>query len=122
MDALTVVCKVIHHKFYETTQTPDPSCLEKLAVICDKYQCTGPMKVYGTFWLRIVPGEIEEFSSEDIGRLLLFAYVLDLPREFSTLATELLNRKEGLFDKLPGLKDHPLIRHDLPRKTFYIRF
>lgn len=119
MEGLTLFCKTIHH---QAPIAPNPLCLEKLAVICDKYQCTGPMKVYGTVWLQMLPGEIEEYSSEDVGRLLLFAYVLDLAREFSALAAELIHREEWLFDELPGVADHPLMCHELPGKTFCIRF
>lgn len=115
MEALTIFCKVAHHKFREITQPPDPSRLEKLAYILDKYQCTAAMAAHGALWLQ---RETEGISPDDLGRLLLFAYVLDLPKEFSNLSALVLNRHEGPFTTLPVLDNHPLIQNNLLGKGF----
>ncbi|KAF2135471.1 uncharacterized protein K452DRAFT_239296 [Aplosporella prunicola CBS 121167] len=110
IEALIIFCKVIHHRAHEIPQVPSPSCLEKLAYICDKYQCTGSMRAYGTLWLQ---RNFQEIPSEDLNRLLLFAYVLDLSKSFSVISAEVLSRQKGPFDTLPALSNHQLVRHDL---------
>lgn len=110
MEALTVFCKVIHHRFHELSQPPDPRCLENLAFILDKYQCTGAMAAYGACWLQV---ETNGISWEGLGQLILFAYVLDLPKEFSRLCAKAIHGQNGRLVILPSLVNHPLIHNDL---------
>lgn len=110
VDALILLCNVVHYRSQEIPLLPGPSCLENLAVVCDKYQCTASIASHVTLWLQ---RELQELSSDDLNRLLLVAYVLDLPKPFSAISVEILFRQEGPFTSPHDFSDHPLVRHDL---------
>lgn len=86
-EATTLFCQVTHHRFHDIPRIPSPLCLENLAIFCDKYICPGAIASYGTLWLQRHSGSR---SLEDLSRLLLFAYVLDLPESFATISREML--------------------------------
>lgn len=108
--AFTLLCKVIHHRCDEIPAEPDISCLENLACICDKYHCTRAIINCCVLWLQKL---IKAAPPEGLNRLLLVAYILDLPEFFSTISWEILLLQPGPFVNLPILADHPLVRHDL---------
>lgn len=83
-----------HHRSRDLPQTPNPLCLENLAIFYDKYMCAGSVISYGTLWIQRHSGSR---SLEDLSRLLLLAYDLDLPESFATVSREMLLLKSGLF-------------------------
>lgn len=108
-EAFILLCKVVHHRAHEIPQEPGIPCLENLAFICDKYQCSAAVAYHGIVWLQRL---LRDAGAKDLNRLLLLAYVLDLPDCFSSISWEILQTHTGQFVDLPLLADHPLIRHD----------
>jgi hypothetical protein len=108
-DALALLSGILHHQAHEILHEPDISHLESLAFVCDKYQCFNVVKYQGTVWLEQL---LKRNVAEDLSRLLLVAYVLDLPECFSKISWELIQTHAGQLIDLPGLIDHPLVRHN----------
>lgn len=113
-EAFILLCNVIHYRSDDTPHTPDISCLENLAFICDKYDCRGAIANSSILWLQRL---IETASPEDLNKLLLVAYTLDLQENFSVISWKILLLQAGPITHLPGLSDHPLVRHDLLGKS-----
>lgn len=109
-EATTLFCQVIHHCSHDIPRIPSPLCLEHLAVFCNKYICAGAMVSYSTLWLQRHSGSQ---SLEDLSRLLLFSYVLDLPESFATVSWEMLLQQAGPFSSLWVVSNHPIIHGDL---------
>src|SRR5204862_7989783 len=109
-EAFLLLCKVIHHRSDEISAEPGISCLESLACICDKYSCTRAIANCCVLWLQKL---IRVAPPDDLDRLLLVAYILDLPEFFSTISWEILLLQAGPFLDMHVLADHPLVRHDL---------
>jgi hypothetical protein len=64
----------------------------------------------GTLWIQRHSGSR---SLEDLSRLLLLAYVLDIPESFATVSREMLLLKSGLFTSLWVVDNHPVTHGDL---------
>lgn len=109
-EAFLVFFNVIHHRSHEIPRSQSPQCLENLALICDKYQCAGSMTGYGALWLS---RDLKSIPVDDLCRLLLLAYVVDLPDYFSSISREILFVQEGSFISLPVLTNCPFLHHDL---------
>ena len=110
LETTTLFCQVIHHRSHDIPRIPSPHCLENLAIFCNKYICGGALVSYGTLWLQRHSGPL---SMEDLSRLLLFAYVLDLPESFATVSREMLLQQTGQFSSLWVVTEHPLVHGDL---------
>jgi hypothetical protein len=114
-EAMTVFCKIIHFDSDDLTETPTAAFLEKLAYICDKYQCTSPIKYCGTVWIRNWFRNHDEKSTsiDELCQVLIFAYVLNLPNEFTEAAWRLFLYHKGPFTgaytQVGKLRDHPLV-------------
>jgi len=108
--AFALFCNLVHHRSDKIPRKPDLACLEQLAFICDKYNCAATISHSVILWLQ---RHLELALPEDLNKLLFVAYILDLPESFSRISWEILVRKTGAFVDLPGLTDHPLVRHDL---------
>jgi hypothetical protein len=80
-------CKVIHHRSDEIPQQLGISYFGNLAFICNKYQCTGVITNCSILWLQKL---IRAVSPEDLNRLLLVAYILNLPESFSIILREIV--------------------------------
>lgn len=87
LEATTLFCQITHHRSPDLPRTPSPLCLENLAIFCDKYLCAGSVVSYGTLWIQ---RHSRSRSLEDLSRLLLLAYVLDLPESFATVSREMM--------------------------------
>ena len=109
-DAFILLCNIVHFRSEVIPQKLDISCLEKITIICDKYQCTGAVTSYSILWIQSL---IRAASSKDLNKLLLVCYTLNLSESFSVISWEILLQHPGSFADLPGLTDHPLVRHDL---------
>ena len=122
-EAFILFCRVIHHRTNEVQLHPSPFCLENQAFICDKYQCKSVLAPMGVLWLQRL---FKNATQEDLHRLLLFAYVLDLAEPFWLLSGKALSLQVGDFIDLPVLSGHYLINHNLLRKrpllSFYLHF
>ncbi|KAH8663685.1 hypothetical protein BGZ60DRAFT_411902 [Tricladium varicosporioides] len=121
-DATIVLCRVLHFSIKDVPEKPTTVCLEKLAYLCDKYQCINAMKYCGGLWLRnwLLVCENEDLSIDDLCRLLIFAYVVDLPYEFLGISWKLfLSHKGpflGPFTQAVILVDHPLLHQNVARE------
>lgn len=116
-NAFILFCNVLRYRSDQIPQNPDILCLENLAVICDKYHCTRPFAVYSNFWIQNLAGDA---SATDLYKLLLVAYILDLPDSFSMISWRILRIQGDRFATLPGLSDHALMRHDLLDKDLLL--
>ncbi|OAA55779.1 hypothetical protein SPI_07986 [Niveomyces insectorum RCEF 264] len=165
--AMTLLMQTLHFRVgdvYETASNgihaglPDPELLEKLAFVCNKYDCASALRGVGDTWVRehierlpaAYANALEEASDNKhcasvieakgiyLGgwcRLLVFAYVVDLPRLFSDLSWHLIINHEGPIsssqlanahkDKASdvvvsvpakALSNHPLLPRDLTGK------
>jgi len=81
------------------------------------------MKYSGGLWLRdwlLVYNGMDP-TIDDLCRLLVFAYVVDLPKEFVDIAWKLFLHHKGPFlspyTQAVILVDHPLLHKDLARKA-----
>jgi hypothetical protein len=109
-EATTLFCQITHHRSRDLPRTPSPLCLENLAIFCNKYICAGSVVGYGTLWIQRHSGSQ---SLEDLSRLLLLAFVLDLPESFATVSREMLLLRSGLFTSLWIVDNHPVTHGDL---------
>ena len=110
LEATTLFCQITHHCSRDLPRTPSPLCLENLAIFCNKYICAGSVVSYGTLWIQRHSGSQ---SLEDLSRLLLLAYVLDLLESFATVSREMLLLKSGLFTSLWIVDNHLVTHGDL---------
>lgn len=121
--AMLLLCRVLHFNFNGIPDQPRSNLLLALAGVCDKYQCTQALKYCGALWLRNWTSSLsdeKETSIEDISRLLIFAYVADLPHEFCEVAWALVLHHEGPIagpqTQAVQLIDHPLLPNDVGSK------
>jgi hypothetical protein len=105
-EAMTLLCNIIHHRVVDIPRNPSLTCLKKLAVLCNKYDCLSICSAWGELWLaaRMEPSLANEFNE-----LLCVAYILDIPEAFSRISWKILEAQRGSFVSLPGLTDHELI-------------
>jgi len=124
VEAFIVLANVAHHRADAIPPCPSTQILIDLALLVDKYACAASLMSYGVLWLQrglaAPPGDHEFTSLEGRCRMLLFAYVLDLPEPFAAVSWEiLLHHRQGFKDELrvgfdlPIAKDHELLRHDI---------
>ncbi len=120
-EATVLLCRTLHFSLCDVPEKPTSVCLEKLAYVCDKYQCASAMKYCGALWLRnwLLVYDKEEPSIDDLCRLLIFAYVIDLPYEFLGISWKLFLYHKGPFlgpyTQAVLLVDHPLLHEDVAR-------
>ena len=105
-EAFTILCNAIHYRTDEVPRTVALACLENLAIICDKYNCTSALTPWNAMWLQ---AGIESHDAKDLNKLLFAAYVLDVPDAFSRISWEILLAQVGPFVDLPGVTDHGLV-------------
>jgi hypothetical protein len=122
-EATIILCKILHFNINNVPEKPTPVCLEKLAFLCDKYQCISAMKYCGSVWLRdwLLVYDSKVPSIDDLCRLLIFAYVVDLPHEFLGVSWRLFLYHKGPFigpyTQVVILLDHPLLHQDVAGTT-----
>lgn len=97
VEAFTVICKAIHYRVDDIPEDLSLSCLKNLAIVCDKYDMTRSLMGWNTAWLR---AGIESSAPEDFSKLLLAAYVLDIPAMFSKLSWEIIIPQAGSFVRI----------------------
>jgi len=110
LEATTLFCQITHYRFRDLPQTPSPLCLENLAIFCNKYICADSVVSHATLWIQKHSGSR---SLEDLSRLLLLAYVLDILVSFAIVSREMLLLKTGLFTSLWIVDNYPLTHVDL---------
>lgn len=109
VDAFTVICNVIHHRVDEVPENLPLSCLKNVAMICDKYDMTRSLMGWNIVWLRA--GLESSSAPEDFSKLLLVAYIFDIPTMFSKISWKTIIHQVGPSVDLPELADHDLV-HD----------
>ena len=105
-EAVTILCNAIHYRTNEVPNKLASACLENLAIICDKYDCTSALAPWSAMWLQ---AEIESNAAKNLNKLLSAAYVLDIPDAFSRISWEILLAQAGPFVSLSGVTDHSLV-------------
>lgn len=110
LEAFLVLCKVTHFQIKEVPKSLTSTCLEKFAIICDKYDCVGALKHSSTVWLHAA---LKTSAVEDFNKLLFAAYVLDIPDAFSRISWQIVLVQVGSFVFLPGLACPDIVTHDL---------
>lgn len=111
--AMDICLEMLHHKVQVTAPMPTPSCLEQIAFICDRFDCTAPMMGYGTVWLQ---RDFTALIDDDCCRLLLFAYTVHCAPIFQQLSNESTSRYSARVNPWKYLTDHPLLRCQLQGK------
>ncbi|KAM0256062.1 hypothetical protein ACHAQJ_005261 [Trichoderma viride] len=122
-EAMTYFCQLAHFKASELSMKPRTEFIEKMAFLCDKYMCPRLIQACGAAWLRNWLGDCDKngncaASVEDLCRLFVFTYVVDLFREeFSRVSWLLFLRHRGPLSKMGStaermLRHHPLLRED----------
>ncbi len=107
VEALTLLCKMAHHQTRDVPKCPRTACLEKFAIVCDKYDCVGVFTHTSTMWLK---ARLQVSDAEDHTRILFAAYVLDLPDAFSAVSWQMLLAEVGSFYGRPSLCSSELVR------------
>ncbi|GKT59837.1 hypothetical protein ColTof4_11056 [Colletotrichum tofieldiae] len=121
VEAMTTLCRILHNVY--VVERPKPIGLSRLAFISDKYECTQALKYCGMVWIRDWLQDFDENVPPmvDFCHLLVFSYVVDLPLEFSEISWRIFLYHEGPFsstsDQVKIFADHPLLRHDIIRKS-----
>jgi hypothetical protein len=125
-EATALFCRVTHFKANDITDRPTTACLEKLAYLCDKYQCVGAVKYCGGIWVRdwIADWRMDLSDSEmlisELCQALVFAYVMHLRQEFLDISWILFRCHKGPLSsstaKAGMLVDHPLFQQDVAGK------
>ncbi|KAK0629325.1 hypothetical protein B0T17DRAFT_597729 [Bombardia bombarda] len=127
-EAVIILLRLVHFKAIESIPLDHmPLSLERLAFLCDKYECTEPFKFCGTVWLRDWLEKYPEgllfpatLAIDDVCRLLVFAYVADLPNEFMALSWRLVMFHKGPIvgqhTQAVPLIDHPLLKQDVAQQ------
>lgn len=113
-EAFIVLCKTTHFYKDKEPNSPSSACLERLAITCDKYDCVRAISHSSAAWLQAAA---ENCTWTDYNKLLLAAYVLDVPDAFSRISWKILLRHTGSFTSLPGVADHELGPSNLLGKT-----
>lgn len=87
-EAMTVILLGLHYRFDDLPPDMEPSCLAKVAMQCDKYDCNAAFKP----WLLHRYAKREKASTDlDLGYLLLAAYMLRSP-DFSEITTQTIKK------------------------------
>jgi hypothetical protein len=108
-EAMETIFRVLHHQHNEVKLSMDPKCLLTLAIHSDKYQTNEAMRPWATQWC-IPRSEVTE--SEDLGRLLLAAYLFRISN-FSSIAAKVATLlkpgfksswlEHGILERLPSI-------------------
>jgi hypothetical protein len=114
VEAFTLLCNVIHFRMNLVPRKPTVTCLENLAVICDKWDFTSAIAASSELWLQ---NWIKSADDPDLTKLLFAAYVLDAPHAFSRISWKILVAQVGPFVNLQGLAEHELVPYSLLGKS-----
>lgn len=87
-EAMIIVCRALHHMNHLVPEQLTSTSLEKIAVLCNKYDCMRALAAHGNVWVRNGLERLPSRSSLD--RLLYAAYVLDMPAAFAKVAWDLV--------------------------------
>lgn len=126
--ATTTLMNLLHLNFGDVREDVTASQMEQLAYLCDKYQCAHVLKYCGKAWISTWKDRWKEepvgvgMRATDICRMLVFAYVADLPSEFNALAWGLALTHRGPILGPEGagrrvLLDHPLSHQNVARTS-----
>jgi hypothetical protein len=91
-EAFTLFCKLSHHQTEGVPTRPSTVCLEKFAVICDKYDCVDVFSHAGSAWLQ---ARLPLSGTEDRIKLLNAAFLLNAPD--AAVSWEILMVHKGSF-------------------------
>lgn len=105
--AMQILCGAIHYQINDVSQPVQPTQLENLAVLCDKYDCVRALKPWTTAWFTAA---LEDYPSKDSClKLLSAACALDDPHAFSIVSWEIIVTRQGPISGLQKLTEHDLM-------------
>ncbi|KAF2491816.1 hypothetical protein BU16DRAFT_443687, partial [Lophium mytilinum] len=78
--AMTLLCHILHFRTSSIPMERDVAALAELAILCDKYDCAGPVKPWSLLW---TSEWLPHAGSEGFEKLLFVTYGLDLPEAFA---------------------------------------
>ncbi|KAH0551543.1 hypothetical protein GP486_007240 [Trichoglossum hirsutum] len=109
-EAFVAICNVIHFRSDEVPHKPSIVCLQNIAFIADKYDCTKALTAQTAQWLR---SWIDAPRPVEWRKLLFVAYVMDTADAFSRISWEILRTQIGPMLSPSELAGHELIHHNL---------
>ncbi|KAF2002501.1 hypothetical protein P154DRAFT_139782 [Amniculicola lignicola CBS 123094] len=112
LDLVILLCLVLHHR---SSDIPDHLTCAELAdftLLCDKYDCIGAARGWVRSWVLDLVSRIEKKDCSE--KLILVAYVFDLPHEFYKVTQALL--REKTFNVRLGVATHG--HHLIPMEVF----
>lgn len=118
--AFVRLSKALHH---QELCTPVVPALLNLAVLCDKYQCFGAMRIHFERWIidNLSQGKYLE-SPKKLSGLLLASYISDIPHLFKLISEVILDilrrewKDDTKRDSWYKMMVHPIVRHDLAKE------
>jgi hypothetical protein len=103
--AVRTMCDIIHHRINGTGPVPTAGDLCDLAIVSDKYDCTGATGLAARAWIQ--PTSAHDTS--DLGLLLISASIYALQEAFYKISTSLVLGHKGSFqvlEKVPGFVEY----------------
>ena len=94
-DAFLLYCKIIHHM--EVSPDQPNGLLLSLAKLCEKYQLQTALFHHAREWCR---SWTKDTSTSDLSELLVLAYVVNSPDDFSTISRRIIQSHSGSFADL----------------------
>jgi hypothetical protein len=108
-DIFTLLCKVVHYQINGVPHSLSPACLEKLAIVYDKYGCVSALQHSSIVWLSRIGSDMWRSPNENL-KLLHAAYTLDVPEAFARVSGAIIAGQKGWLDE-PVRND--IVQHDL---------
>ncbi|MCJ1388417.1 hypothetical protein MMC18_001264 [Xylographa bjoerkii] len=113
-EAFTILCKVLHYRMDDFPRVLTPNCLVNIAIIADKYNFVAAITLPSTLWLHSAIANYTFAANcrfANLKKIMLAAYVLDIPDAFSETSWKLLFKHIGPHFDMPGITDHELVAH-----------
>lgn len=93
--SMSLLCRIIHMQTADIPPQLEVVALADFAVLCDKYNCIDSVRPWGRVWvLELLPKP----ATQGYEKLLMIAYVLDLPDEFYKVTQSLLRNRTFSVD------------------------
>jgi hypothetical protein len=114
-EAFTLICNSLHYRLGSSWPTLSVTCLENVAIICNKWDLVGAMSFSSETWL----SNVDYSKTENLSKYLMVAYVLDNPCAFSSFAWSILVDQVGIPAQLPSGTLNDIIPVNLVCKQFF---
>ncbi|KAI9737228.1 MAG: hypothetical protein M1818_005760 [Claussenomyces sp. TS43310] len=105
-DTMETVLEVLHYRSGEKAMFVNAARLADLAIHCDKYYCTNALRPWISYWFSTL--DILTSSPEELGLLLLAAYMFDNSQQFAIVSEKVLEELTPKF--CLTLKTHKILQ------------